>query len=206
MNTYTEQSASVELLTAALVAAQLEMEHAPKDAKNKGFNVTYATLMSVLDAVKPALNKQGIAVVQEPVGDGEFVGVATTLLHTSGQWKRSICVMKPPKGGPQDVGAIITYFRRYALAAVCGISQYDDDADAEAERERKSKDREKAAPRQVSSMSQQLMAELTAHGMTTAKEIIALYKTVLGKDKPATDEDRQKVIDHLLNGAEEVPT
>ena len=35
-----------------------------------------------------------------------------------------------PEFGPQQVGSAISYTRRYSLAAICGITQQDDDGNA----------------------------------------------------------------------------
>jgi hypothetical protein len=117
-------------MTAALVAAQREMTNAVKDGKNPHFKSEYATLASVLNAVRDPLLKHGIAMSQHPTTEGNTVSVRTLLMHTSGGWLSSACSATAKNNDPQSVGSAISYLRRYSLAAVCGIAQEDDDGSA----------------------------------------------------------------------------
>jgi hypothetical protein len=109
----------------ALAAAFAEVENATKNAKaNYGM---YVNLAGVLDEVRPVFGKHGVAVVQMPtVLEGRVV-VETMLVHKSGEWIRGEVSAVVPKADPQSIGSAITYLRRYALAAVCGVAQEDDD-------------------------------------------------------------------------------
>ncbi len=199
------QSEQIGDLAKALATAQGELEFAIKDSQNPHFRNTYASLASVIEAVRPVFSKHGLSVSQDPVsGDDGSVGVATTLMHASGQWKRSVLACKPPKAGPQDIGSVITYFRRYAMAAVAGIAQDDDDAETSHGRSR-TEAREAPQPKQqaASNVAKQMLAELKAAGYDTAAKVGTLYQEVLSKARPESDEERQKVIDHLLSGGGE---
>ena len=93
----------------------------------------YAPLDVVLAAVRPALSRNGIAIMQFPLTrssreGGGSVLVRTLLAHESGQriWNDLAvgCVSTDAK----DVGSAITYARRYALQALLGIApDHDDD-------------------------------------------------------------------------------
>jgi hypothetical protein len=65
--------------------------------------------------------------------------LVTTLMHTSGQWIDSSLPLPITKPGCQEIGSSTTYCRRYALAAMIGISQYDDDGESAMSREKQSK-------------------------------------------------------------------
>ena len=52
-----------DALVEALIKAQMEIDHATRDAKS--VHHKYATLESVISAVKPSLNKHGIYISQE---------------------------------------------------------------------------------------------------------------------------------------------
>ncbi len=60
--------------------------------------------------------------------------IVTLLAHESGQWIRSRLPMRPKDLSPQSVGSTMTYARRYALAAMVGLAQVDDDAESAQER------------------------------------------------------------------------
>jgi hypothetical protein len=123
------QSDSIGELAKALSAAQGEMDAAKKDSK--GNYGKYTTISSILEVVKDALSRNGLAVVQAPMPcESGCICLRTTLMHTSGQWIASQLTMKAENVSPQKIGSVITYARRYALAALLGVGQEDDDAQA----------------------------------------------------------------------------
>ena len=126
-----EHSADIGKLSAALLQAQGAMNGAAKDSKNPHFKNTYASLESVIDAAKPALQAAGVAFTQAP---GQIienaVEVTTMLMHTSGQWLRSTLHVPLMKRDAQSVGSAITYGCRYALMATLGLPPVDDDGQA----------------------------------------------------------------------------
>lgn len=124
-------SETLDLIAPALLAAQKEINNASKDAKNPHFRSSYASLGSVIEAVKEPLNKQGISVIQSlSAGSGSGLYLNTRLLHTSGQWIEDAAFSPLPKADPQGVGSACTYLRRYSLAAMLCITQEDDDGNA----------------------------------------------------------------------------
>lgn len=130
-----EHSTEINHLAEALAKAQGEMGHAEKDRQNPHFRSDYATLASILDAVRPVLSKHGLSFTQPATNDenGNVV-VETLLMHSSGQWMRSRIGCKPQKQDAQGVGSVITYLRRYALSSIVGLTQADDDAEGEQDR------------------------------------------------------------------------
>ena len=125
--THSEQ---INELAAALAKAQGQIEGAKKDSINPHFKNRYADLASVWDACREALTTNGLSVVQSAENCEAGYGVTTMLLHTSGQWMRGTLYLKPAKDDPQGAGSVLTYARRYALAAMVGIAPEDDDANA----------------------------------------------------------------------------
>lgn len=121
-------------LAKALVAAQKASESIKKAASNDHFKSKYADLAHVVEAVVPALNNAGVAVIQSPSSDGQLVAVTTVLLHESGASVTSTLHLRPTKPDPQGVGSAITYGRRYALLAMTGAAPEDDDGNAASQR------------------------------------------------------------------------
>lgn len=117
-------------LAKALVAAQKATEAVKKASTNDHFKAKYADLSVVVEAVVPALNNAGVAAIQSPDFDGEWVAITTMLLHEGGSSLSSILHLRPSKSDPQGVGSAITYGRRYALLAMTGAAPEDDDGDA----------------------------------------------------------------------------
>ena len=124
------KSETIGALAKALVQAISEMENASKNSVNPHFKSKYADLAEVIATTKPTLQKYGLAVAQFPCFEGGAVGVETIILHDSGEWMSGTAYSPIPKQDPQAVGSAITYLRRYSLAAVCGLTQEDDDGHA----------------------------------------------------------------------------
>lgn len=125
------RSENLDALGAALAKAQGEVEGARKDSKNPHFKSNYADLASVWAACREALTSNGLCVVQMPgpCADGRME-LTTTLLHSSGQFLSSTLSIPLAKADAQAYGSAVTYARRYALAAVVGVSPEDDDGNA----------------------------------------------------------------------------
>jgi hypothetical protein len=124
------QSREIDKLAGALAKAQAGITGALKDSANPFFKSKYADLASCWDACRKQLTENELSVIQTTeIKDGEVV-VVTTLAHSSGQWIRGILPVKVKDDGPQAQGSGITYARRYALAAIVGLAQIDDDAEA----------------------------------------------------------------------------
>jgi hypothetical protein len=122
-----QKSESICALSKALVQAIAVMENAPN---NPAFKSNYANLESVLAVTKPTLEKHGLAITQFPVFANGVPGVETIVIHESGEWISATGYSPTIKQDPQAVGSAITYLRRYSLAAVCGLTQEDDDGNA----------------------------------------------------------------------------
>lgn len=118
-------------LFAALAVAQAEMGPALKQSNNPHFKAKYADLGNVMEACLPALNRNGIAVVQ-PIGQDETGPyVKTILLHASGETMDFCrCPLIVNKDDMQGFGSAVTYARRYGLMAMAGIAPEDDDGNA----------------------------------------------------------------------------
>ena len=120
----------MENIYKAFVKFQSEFKGMKPDSSNPFFKSTYISLDGILETVRPILAKNGLAVIQEATGDGDYIFVKTKLIHESGEMiETEILKMKPQKNDPQSMGSCITYSKRYQLAALLGICEcIDDDA------------------------------------------------------------------------------
>jgi hypothetical protein len=134
-------SEQIEVLSAALTAAQSKFGAALKDSDNPFFKSKYADLSSVIQATLAHLNAEGIACMQHPQltysGEGEtreaLVTVTTRLQHKSGQWMESdlsVPARLRNNFDAQSVGSGVTYACRYALQSICCVPREDDDGNA----------------------------------------------------------------------------
>jgi hypothetical protein len=134
-----QSSSSIGNLAAALAKAQVELVNPEKSmvatmlADGKGAakqTFRYAPLSSGLDIVRKTLGQHEIATVQATAIDhaAGIVNVTTTLAHSSGEWIASdwpVCSLEDI-ASPKQMGAALTYARRYALFALVGIAGEDD--------------------------------------------------------------------------------
>ena len=125
-----QRSDTIGKLIEALSKAQGAIKGAVKDSENPFFKSHYADLASVWDVCREPFSANGIAVVQFPGWSGDRVTVETLIGHSSGEWMSDVVSAKPAKDDSQSLGSCVSYLRRYALAAVGGIYQIDDDANA----------------------------------------------------------------------------
>ena len=125
-------------LFAALAEAQKSIKNAELDAsaevkmKSGGtYGYSYATLASVMDAVRGPLAENGLSIIQLTADPGEGrLGIRTILAHSSGQYIEDLITMSPDAWSPQAVGSCRSYMRRYAVVAIVGIAgAIDDDAE-----------------------------------------------------------------------------
>ncbi|RMD64879.1 hypothetical protein D6833_03715 [Candidatus Parcubacteria bacterium] len=125
-----QTSEQIDQLAAAIAKAQGEIQNVHKD--KAGYGYKYADLAAVLDIARPVLSKHGLAVIQTASNADNSVSVTTTIAHVSGQWVSDTITMPVQVGKgmshAQAVGSVITYARRYSLAAMVGIAQEDNDA------------------------------------------------------------------------------
>lgn len=143
-------------LFAALAVAQVEVDNVLRNAVNTHLKTKYADLGAVLATVRPAFAKHGLGVLQSTAFDGNRVTVVTALTHSGGGFVTSEASCVPPKPDAQGIGAATTYLRRYALAAIAGVAQEDDDGNS-ARHTRESK-REEPSPSRWQAHAETLQA------------------------------------------------
>jgi len=153
------KSDSIAQLAKALAAAQAEITNPQKNrevtvsTKTGGsYKFKYATLDGILDAVRPALTKNGLWFVQTLAnGDGKY-RLETTLMHESGEWVQSEQPLFVSDATNQAFGSALTYAKRYALTGMLGIAADEDDDGngADGNHIKESTDR-KAAPKPTGS-------------------------------------------------------
>lgn len=120
-----------DTMYAKLHEAYAEMCNPKKNATNPAFKSKYANLEELLNVTRPILAAAGFTLHQEPISDEGRIGVHTWLLHTSGERIDFDGFTVPlDKQNAQGAGSAITYCRRYALAAIFGLAQEDDDGNA----------------------------------------------------------------------------
>lgn len=120
-------SESIANIAAALVGFQSEVANPEKKGINPHFKSKYAELDDIINTIRPTLEKHGLAFIQNPVQSDGQVGVYTVLIHKSGEYIQFDPVMIPlQKVTPHQVGAALTYAKRYSLGAALGLATEED--------------------------------------------------------------------------------
>jgi hypothetical protein len=156
------RSESISKIATALLKAQSSMGNASKGASNPYFKSSYADLNAIREVVTPALNANGITVLQPTTFiDGKSF-VETVLLHESGEFLSSLTEITVAKvNDPQAAGSAISYSRRYGLQSLLSVGAVDDDG-------------EKAMSRGPSPAQQAYQAKAAAKATTTAQDAAKL--------------------------------
>lgn len=119
------------------IEATWEAEVKSKREGAGSYTYQYADLADVLNAVRPTLSEEGIAIMQFPSTGQHSLLVTTLLVHSSGQWFKSDLRVGLYSLDPQSIGSAITYARRYGLQPMLGVApaHVDDDDGARASRQ-----------------------------------------------------------------------
>ena len=114
-----------QALVEALTKAQMEIDHATRDAKS--VHHKYATLESVISAVKPALNKHGVYISQETEVCENGVRVQTIFRGHGANLDTGWVEIPVSKNDAHAYGSAMTYARRYSMTMSCCLGSSDDD-------------------------------------------------------------------------------
>lgn len=120
-----EKSPEIKNIAQALLTFHKEMGAVYKEDENPFFRSKYASLPTILKAIKEPLQKAQLAFTQFPVDENSLT---TILMHPeSGEYLSGTFKMTPTKNDPQGQGSLLSYARRYALGAVLGLTVDEDD-------------------------------------------------------------------------------
>lgn len=116
-------------LNKALAQAQLQFKPITFNATAKvqlksggSYEFSYADLPKILDCTREALSKNGLS-ISSRVAEHQ---VWMDLRHESGEMITS-CLPIKSLDRPQELGSILTYYRRYLLCGLLGIAAEEDD-------------------------------------------------------------------------------
>lgn len=112
------------------------------------YKFEYADLAEVINATRDGLAANGLATFHSINNTNSNLYLTTVLAHESGEWISSGPVFVGNENtDPKDLGAAITYLRRYTLAPLLGVAaEDDDDAPGNGEPDKRERRDRKAAP------------------------------------------------------------
>lgn len=122
-------SESITEIAKALNKVQSHVLEVKETEENPFFKSSYAPLEACWRLVRKPMVEAGLSLTQHPdMADGKPV-LVSLLMHTSGQWIESAIALNPTKQDPQGIGAAISYFSRFALKSIFGMSAVGEDKD-----------------------------------------------------------------------------
>jgi hypothetical protein len=119
----------MQKIAKAIVDFQSKLKPITKDSDNPFYKSKYADLSSILQSVTPILSSCGLSIIQPMRVDQGITLLKTIVLHESGELVESEMIL-PVISDAQKFGSLITYYKRYQLQALLGISTSDEDDDA----------------------------------------------------------------------------
>lgn len=123
-------SESTKLLTEALTKCKFKSPPKSKVVdytyNGKRTHYAYASLDQIIESTDTELKKNGLALTQGTGFDASNFGLFTRLSHVSGEWQESFMPLETRDQSPQDIGAQLTYFRRYQWVGMIGIEAEED--------------------------------------------------------------------------------
>jgi hypothetical protein len=123
-----QTSEKTDLIDDAIAKTQAEIGAAIKDKQNPAFRSDYSSYDSVLEACRPALVKNGIALTQWPIHSSDGRVHLLTRLALKGQWIHCIFSISLDKQNAHGYASAITYLKRFCLSAILGIpSEHEDE-------------------------------------------------------------------------------
>jgi hypothetical protein len=167
----------MQKIATALVKAQKAFGPALKTSTNPHFKSKYADLAACVEAVIDALNDNGIALIQQSHESSDGVTIETLFIHESGETISGGKFHVPAsKQDPQGYGSAMTYARRYALQAACGIAPEDDDGNRAAQAP-------KAAPKPSRAVRDREQVEHLVRQATTPELLTTVWKALLPEER-----------------------
>lgn len=103
--------------------AKMTVDFEKTGTSNRGYFATYPDLVH---HAKPFLAAEGVDIIHEPIERGNLDFLKTTVSHVSGQWRSSICAIRPDyekgiKSPNQAYAAALTSMKRYVYAALLNL-------------------------------------------------------------------------------------
>ena len=115
---------------AKLLSAQKKIASIKKKSENPFYKSKYADINEYLSVVKPILNEFGLVIFQPlTIRDGKNA-LKTMIIDSESEKDITSVVILPEGADAQKQGAIITYFRRYAIQSLLSLEAEDDDGNS----------------------------------------------------------------------------
>lgn len=143
------------------------------EVKTKAYSFKYATLANIIQKIKPAMKEAGLGFTQLIEGSN----LRTVLFSAEdGSTVESVLPINVT-GDPKNVGALITYYKRYALCGALGIAAEEDkDAPQQAGKDPLNDRMLNKALGRIAEGEPEVLEQVLQHFEVTAKQVRELVK------------------------------
>lgn len=128
---FNDEREALRAFNEAFTKAQSEFPAVFKS--KKAHNSNYAPYASIVNAVRPVLDKHGLSFRHTVTETEKGVTVTCVLAHAAGHCESTSLTAPPDTSGSknaiQSIGSSVTYLKRYTLEAITGLVTTDDDTD-----------------------------------------------------------------------------
>ena len=125
-----EHSESILNIVPALIGAQRKYQKVKKTKHNTYHDSYYADLADYIEATLPALNDNGLTIIQGVDFTESQTVVHSALVHVSGEYFSETIHIPGKQEKAQDVVSASTYARRVQWTSLAGVAGEDDDGNA----------------------------------------------------------------------------
>jgi hypothetical protein len=107
----------------------LNLDSVGGKSERSKYTYRYMSLGNIKGTIQPAMTAAGLVFYSLPTGENSL---RAYLYHAeSGEGVETEFTMRPERGGPQGVGSVLSYMRRYALVSMLDlVAETDDDGQA----------------------------------------------------------------------------
>lgn len=116
-------------LAKKLLAIQKEMQAIKKDSVNPHFKNRYFDINTLIGELKPVANAHGVLILQPIITDGDSASLETRVIDADSGEEMVAMIPLPQTEKAQELGSVITYYRRYALQSFFLLEAEDDDGE-----------------------------------------------------------------------------
>lgn len=202
-------SENTENIMKAFIAAAVDVQSIPKSKAGYNNRYKYATLDSLIDMLRSVLPKHGLWFTQYPCDIENDIELITRVVHNSGEWFETSITMKisdiSGASAAQNVGGAITYFRRYTLSCIFGVS-CDEDTDAQPDPLQAKHPIKQPQQQSKGDATQYLIKVIEARIKQgeVIESILQSFAEILGVDsvgnlESMTPEEKSKVANYIFN-------
>lgn len=182
------QTESIKTLLSKIFKVQESIPTMPKD--KQGYGYKYTELDTIVSVLKPILQENGVGFMQTITSVEGKSAITTRIFCTEGEYIEDTAILPSVQmakvNEAQNMGAAITYMRRYALCSMFGITS-DEDVDGNISA---------ARPQQQNQPKTQTLPQKTQTPVVSEKDI--LLKRILSQkfndNKPVfTDQEKKDI-------------